>query len=197
MNTDNLDKLWNSGTPAGPTADEALELIKKERGKDTRRKIRMGFFGFNLTLATAVVIWATASGKSRLAESWPATVSLLALWATYIEFIRYRMSESRRYELLGRDLKSALRLTLDKTLAASREMKVLLAVNLLTIIPMSVASVQNLLHPGKMTPQNAVSFAVVCAVVFGANIVFLGVHYFARLWPQCKLLQNRIGSLEA
>lgn len=197
MNTDNLDNLWNTGTHTGPTADEALKLIKKESAKDTRRKIRMGFFGFNLTLATAVVIWTMASGKSRLAESWPATVSLLTLWATYLEFIRFRMSESRRFKLLGRDLKSALRLTLDKALATSRELKILLAVNLLTVIPMTVASVQNLLNSDKMTPQNVVGFAVLCAVVFGANIVVLGIHYFARLRPQCDLLQNRIESLQA
>jgi len=196
MNTDNLDHIWNKEKNDGPKTDEALELLRKERTKDKRRKIRLCFFGFNLTLATVIAIWATASGKSRLPESWPATVSLLALWATYIEFIRYRMSDSGRCKLLSQDLRSALRLALGKAVACSREIKILLAVNILTVIPMTIASVQNLMGNNKMTAQQAASFAIFCAIIFGANIVFLSVQYFAKLRPQCHMLRERIESLE-
>lgn len=195
MNTDNLDTIWNQESNTGPTSEEALQLVRMERRKETRWKIRMGFFGFNLTLATALAIWATATGKSQLSESWPASVALLTLWATYIEFVRFRLNEAARYRSMGQDIRSALKLALAKTMAASREIKILLAINALTIIPMTLASMQNLLDSGKMTPQQATSFAIFNAVVLGGNIVVLSVQYFAKLRPQSDLLRGRIDSL--
>jgi hypothetical protein len=197
MNTDNLDTIWNQESNTGPNSEEALQLVRKERRKEARWKIRMGFFGFNMTLVTVLGIWGTASGKSQLSESWPAWVGLLAMWATYVEFIRFRLSESARYQAMSQDIRSALKLTLAKTMAASREIKILLAVNVLTIIPMTIASVQNLLGSDKMTSQQAMSFAVFSGVVLGGNIAFLSVHYFAKLRPQSDLLRERIESLRA
>jgi hypothetical protein len=196
MSTDNLDNIWNQESKAGPNSDEALQLVRKERRKNIRWKIRMGFFGFNMTLATVLAIWATASGKSTLSESWPASVGLLVMWATYIEFIRFRLSESARYQTMSQDIRSALGHTLARTMAASREIKMLLAVNVLTIIPMTMASVQNLMGNDKMTSQQAISFGVFSAIIFGANIAFLSIHYFSKLRPQSDLLRERIESLE-
>lgn len=196
MNTDNLDDIWKQETNIGPNSEEALRLVREDRRKDASWKIRMGFFGFNMTLATVLGIWGTASGRSQLSDSWPAMVGLLAMWATYIEFIRFRLSETARYQTLGQDIRSALKLTLTKTMAASREIKILLAVNVLTIVPMTVASVQNLLGSDKMTSQQAVSFGIFSALILGGNIVFLSVHYLTKLRPQCDLLQERIASIE-
>ena len=198
MNSDKLDSIWSeqSNLETGLNQDQALQLVRRARIRDTRRKIRLGFFGCNLTIATVLAVWATVSGKSHLAESWPATVSLLTLWATYIEFIRLRMSAAARYKLLSRDIRSALRLTLDQAVVAAREIKILIAVNVLTVIPMTAASVQNLIRGNKMTSEQALSFAILCSIVFGANLLFLSIHYFASLRPRCDLLRKRVESLE-
>lgn len=126
-----------------------------------------------------------------------AEIALIVLWATYIEFIRYRMNETIRHRSMSQDLRSALRLTLEKAKASSREIKILLTINILTVIPMTIASVQNLLGSDKMTAQQAISFVIFCALIFGVNIAFLSIQYFAKLRPQCDLLQRRIESLEA
>jgi len=197
MSTENLDNIWKEASTTGTGTDDVSRLIRKAQASDRRWKIRMGLFGFNLALATALGIWGTVSGRSNLSESWPAAVALLALLATYVEFIRFRMNESARYESMRRDLKSALQRTLTKAMASSREIRILLAVNVLTVVPLTIVSVQNLLGADKMTAQQAVSFAIFCSIIFTANIAFLTFQYFVKLRPQCDLLQKRVESLPA
>ncbi|MDA1069428.1 MAG: hypothetical protein O3C43_23385 [Verrucomicrobia bacterium] len=197
MITDNIDNIWNSASNTVTDTEEPLQLVRKERTKDVRRKIRMSIFGFNLSLATVVALWATVSGKSQLPDSWPALVCLIILWATYLEFIRYRISQSSCDKLKSHDLRTAFQLTLEKARTSLREIQILLAVNLLTIIPMTIVSVQTLLDNGKMTTQQGLGFTIFCLLIFGANIAFLLIQYFSTIRPQCALLQKRIESLEA
>ncbi|MCB1100167.1 MAG: hypothetical protein KDN22_31675 [Verrucomicrobiae bacterium] len=196
MNTSDLEEIWNQPqTSSLPNAEEALQTFRREQSKVKRRKFCMTMCGFNLALASTLGAWALASGKSAILESWPALVSLIALWATYIEFVLFRRRQSHRFG--QQDIRSVLQVSLRRALASLREIKILLAVNLLTIVPMTLTSVQMLISSDKMTTREALSFGVFGFVVFGLNIAFLAVYGIAKIRPQCHLLRDRLDALDS
>lgn len=198
MNTNELEELWN-GTQSGisPDPDKILKLIRREESKETRRKIRMGLFGFNLTLASVLGGWALASGKATLADAWPALVCLLTLWATYVAFFVCRRRSTHALGLPQRDLRSVFRTMAHRAQSSWREIKMLLVVNVLTVIPLTVASVQRLVGTGKMSTQEAISFAAFALVVFGLNISVLAIYGLTRLRPRYHRLKEHLAMLDA
>lgn len=197
MNENEIEKIWKSNEASGASTSGIANVIRNERNATTRFKIRMGFFGVNMSLATALGIWALVNDRTSIREAWPAIVSLLALWATYIEFIRFRLGESRRIDRMTDDVRSAVVWALAQTRSTTREVTVLLAVNVLLVIPMTVIGVQSLVASGKMTGQQSLSFGLFSLVVLGGNFVVLFLHRRNTLIPRRDLLERERADLES
>ena len=198
MNTHDLDAIWNcSRSGASPNPDKVMQLVRREETREKRRKIRMALFGFNLTLASVLGAWALASGKTTLSEAWPALVCLVTLGATYVTFLVARRRMATGQGLTQHDIRSVLETLLRRTRASLKETLGLLAVNILTVIPLTIASVQGLTDSGKMSQSEAMSFAFFALVVFGLNIAVLAFYGLTRLRPSCLKLEEQVANFAA
>ncbi|WP_193213643.1 hypothetical protein [Luteolibacter marinus] len=150
----------------------------------------MGFFGFNMSLVTGLGIWALATGRTSMGEAWPAIVTMLALWATYLEFIRFRVAESRRFAPMTNDVRTAIEWTLVQTRAAAREIKLLLAVNALLVVPLTALGARSLMASGKLSGDQSLGFGLFSLIILGGNFAVLFMHRRNTLIPRQQLLER-------
>ncbi|MEO0795620.1 MAG: hypothetical protein AAFX93_10675 [Verrucomicrobiota bacterium] len=193
MKSNELDTLWQSLRSTEPANQETIKkLVSSEQKKHRWSLLILANMGLNLLAFSTLLIWALATERSAISQAWPALLTLLVLWATYSEIVRYRIVNRSFYQ---ESIRSVLRVSLSRVEGALRETKILQMVTVIAIIPLVLISLSFLLDADLMSAREGLSFALFSASILAINLFTISYLRTRKLIPKLKLLKNRLDSI--
>lgn len=195
MSLEDYQSAWGAGD-AGKLVQQELDvLIESLTRRERRRRILLGFCGFNTVAAFVFEAWYVTSGRT---IAWNEVLLLLVL-QIFLAFglavlIRRRGQRQRALEMSGRSVLDAAQTGLSNIRSEIRDIR-LLALAAGVAVPVLTFVVSQLMGSGKMNGQAAWSFGLVCLVMIGANAAYQALHYRRTLAPRRERLEQIVSSL--
>jgi hypothetical protein len=196
MTFDDYQHAWRATGTMTPLAREVDIFIQSMSRSERKSRILRGVCAVNAIIAVLLTIFIVLF---RRPLAWNELAPALGLQTvvTFALIIVIRRGQARRRALAsaGLTVREAAQTGLAHIAGELRDFRFLLKL-LFVIVPLLGASVVQLISSGKMDIQEALSFALIVAIILSLNVIVQWWRYRRILAPRRKRLQQILISFE-